>query len=79
MTPEQMPTATQVPAHETSIGGERISMTMQAEFDHHTLDQAIAAGLLDMPDEAGMVRIPITIFVTIPGEVLQPPNAPKPA
>jgi hypothetical protein len=54
-----------------SIGDEIIPMTMQAEFAHMTLDEAIASGTFDMPEEPGWVRIPVTIHVMIPGEMLE--------
>ena len=55
-----------------SIGDESIAMTMQAEASHMTLDEAIASGLFDIAEEPGMVRIPITLNVMIPGHLLQP-------
>lgn len=58
-----------------SIGGETLAFTMQAEVEPATLDQA-ASGLLDMPDEPGMVRIPVTINVLIPDHLLHPPQPP---
>ena len=58
-------------AQAVSIGGESITMTMQAECEHLTLDEAIASGVFDMPDEPGWVRIPVTIHVMIPGKVLE--------
>jgi hypothetical protein len=33
---------------------------VQAEISHMTLEEATASGLFDLPDEPGMVRIPIT-------------------
>ncbi len=40
-----------------SIGGESIPFTMQAEASRMTIEEAVASGLFDMPDEPGMVRI----------------------
>ena len=57
-----------------SIGGETIPMTVQAEASHMTLDEAAASGLFDMPDEPGLVRIPVSVTVMIPAELLQPPE-----
>ena len=57
-----------------SIGGESIPFTMQAEVSHMTIDEAIASGLFDMPDEPGMVRIPISINVMVPNHLLWPPE-----
>ncbi len=54
-----------------SLGDESISMTMQAEASHMTLDEAIASGLFDIAEEPGMIRIPITLNVMIPGHLLQ--------
>ncbi len=42
-----------------------------------TIDEAIASGLFDMPDEPGMVRIPISINVMIPNHLLWPPQPPE--
>ena len=39
-----------------------------------TIDEAIASGLFDMPDEPGMVRIPISLNVMIPNHLLWPPE-----
>ena len=58
-------------AQAISVGGESIAMAMQAECVHLTLDEAVASGAFDMPDEPGWVRIPVTIHVMIPGEVLE--------
>lgn len=60
-----------------SIGGENIPFTIQAEARHMTMDEAIASGLFDMPDEPGMVRIPISISVMIPDHLLEPPRPPE--
>ena len=57
-----------------SIGGESIPFTMQAEVGHMTIDEAIASGFFDLPDEPGMVRIPITMNVMIPLHLLYPPE-----
>ena len=57
----------------TSDGGESIPMTMQAQFEHLTPDQAAASDLFVVSDEAGMVRIPVSMNMMIPGEVLEPP------
>ena len=59
-----------------SVGGEAIPMTMQAEASHMTLDEATASGLFDMADESDLVRIPISVNVMIPAELLQPPKPP---
>lgn len=61
-----------LPETTPSIGDESISMTMQAEVGHMTLDEAIASGLFDIAEEPGMVRIPITLNVMIPGHLLRP-------
>ena len=57
-----------------SIGGEAIPMTVQAEASHMTLDEAMASGLFDTADEPDLVRIPISMNVMIPAELLQPPE-----
>ena len=57
-----------------SIGGESIPFTMQAEVSYMTIDEAVASGLFDLPDEPGMVRIPISIEVMIPNHILWPPE-----
>lgn len=59
---------------EMSIGGERIPFTMQAEASQMTIEEAVASRLFDMPDEPGMVRIPISMNAMIPGHLLQPPE-----
>nr|WP_321984915.1 hypothetical protein [uncultured Lichenicoccus sp.] len=48
------------------IGGESIPFTMQVEVSH----EATASDLTRMPDEPGMVRIPITLDVMIPSDLL---------
>ena len=60
-----------------SIDGESIPFTMQAEVGYMTIDEAIASGLFDLPDEPGMVRIPISINVLIPDHLLFPPEPPE--
>lgn len=60
-----------------SIGGENLPFTMQAEVGHMTMEDAVASGLFDMPDEPGMVRIPVTLNVRIPHSVLYPPASPS--
>ena len=57
-----------------SIGSESIPFTMQVQGSHMTIDEAVASGLFDVPDEPGMVRIPISINVMIPGHLLEPPE-----
>jgi hypothetical protein len=59
---------------EMSIGGDRIPFTMQAEASQMTIEEAVASRLFDMPDEPGMVRIPISMNAMIPGHLLQPPE-----
>ena len=59
-----------------SLGSETVPFTMDAEIGHMTLDEAIASGLFDLPDEPGMVSIPVTMQVAIPGHLLQPPSSP---
>ncbi len=56
-----------------SLGGEGVPFTVQAEGRQMPHDEAVASGLLDLPDEPGMVRMPISINVMIPGHLLQPP------
>ena len=58
-------------AQAVSGGGESFPMTMQAEFQHLTIDEAVASGVFDVPGEPGWVRIPVTIHVMIPGELLK--------
>ncbi len=60
-----------------SIAGEDIPFTMQAEIGHMTMDEAIASGLFDLPDEPGLVRIPVSLNVFIPNSVLHPPPPPR--
>ena len=60
-----------------SIDGESIPFTMQAEVGYMTLDEAIASGLFDLPDEPGMVRIPISMNVLIPNHLLFPSEPPE--
>ncbi len=62
---------------EMSIGDESIPFTMQAEISHMTLEEAIASGFFDLPDEPGMIRIPVTINVEIPLHLLYPPQPPE--
>ena len=52
-----------------SIGDASIPMTMQAQVAHMSLDEAIASGLFDLPDEPGMVRIPVTIHLALTPEL----------
>ena len=60
-----------MPAEDPSlpIDSEAVSMTVQAEIEHMTQDEAIASGLFDSPDEPGMVRIPVTIHVAVTPEL----------
>ncbi len=58
-----------------SLGGESMAFTVQAEGSRMSLDEAVGSGLFELPDEPGMVRIPISLSVTIPGHLLQPPAA----
>ncbi len=53
-----------------SIGGERIPMTMQAEVESMTPEQALESGLFDLPDESGMVRFPVSIQLEMTSELL---------
>ena len=66
-----------LPDTSMSLGDESIPFTMQAEIAHMTLDEAIASGLFDVPDMPGMVSIPVTLQVTIPNHLLQPPPTPR--
>ncbi|WP_428390676.1 hypothetical protein [Lichenicoccus sp.] len=43
-----------------SIGSDSIPMTMRAEIGHMSIEEAVASRLFDLPDEPGMVRIPVT-------------------
>ena len=52
-----------------SIGGERIGSTMQAEIERMTPEEAVASGLFDLPDEPGMVRLPVTIELPLTPEL----------
>lgn len=60
-----------------SLGGESLPFTMQAEARHMTIEEAVASGLSNRPDEPRMVRTPITIEVMIPSNLLQPPEPPE--
>lgn len=55
-----------------SIGDETLAFTMQVEVASATLDPAA----FDMPDEPGMVRIPVTLSVLVPEHLLHPPPSP---
>lgn len=60
-----------------SIGGMRVPFTMQAEATHVSIEEAYAAGLFEpIPDEPGMIRMPISLEVFLPYEVLNPPLPP---
>ena len=39
-----------------------------------TLNEATVSGLFDMPDEPGLVRIPISVNVMVSNHLLQPPK-----
>ena len=56
-----------------SLGGEGVPFTVQAEGSRMSQGEAAASGLLDLPDEPGTVRFPISVNVMIPGHLLQPP------
>ena len=50
-----------------SIDGMRIPFTMQAEVTHMSIEAAYAAGLFEpMPDEPGMIRMPISLECSSP-------------
>ena len=56
-----------------SIDRETIPFTMQAEVTHMSIKAAYAAGLFEeMPDEPGMIRMPVVIHMTIPNHILYP-------
>lgn len=56
-----------------SIDGETIPFTMQAEVTHMSIEAAYAASLFEeMPDEPGMIRMPVVIHTTIPNHILYP-------
>lgn len=62
-------------------GGDSLPMTIQAEVGHMSLEEAIASGLFDNPDQPGMVRIPVTIQLKLTRELLemmQPGQAAQP-
>ena len=62
-----------------SLDDAGIACEMQLELEHMTLDEAIASGLFDLPDEPGMVQIPVTVQVSIPNHLLwQTPPEPEP-
>ncbi len=59
-----------------SIDGENLAFTMQAEVGQMTMEEAIASGLFDLPDESDMVRIPVSLNVWLPNSILYPPAPP---
>ena len=54
-----------------SIEGGRIPMTMQAEVEHLTEDQAASSALFDLPDKPGMVRVPVVIHLPVTPELAE--------
>ena len=50
---------------------------MRCRLRSATFEEAIASGFFDLPDEPGMIRIPVTINVEIPLHLLYPPQPPK--
>ncbi len=52
-------------------GSDSVPMTIRAEIGHMSLEEAIASGLFDNPDEPGMVRIPVTIHLALTPELLE--------
>ena len=61
-----------------SLGDEEIACEMQVELEHVTLDEAIASGMFELPDEPGTVQIPVTVHVSIPNHLLWPTPKPPP-
>ena len=61
-----------------SLGDEEIPCEMQVELAHMTLEEAIASGLFELPDEPGTVQIPVTVHVSIPNHLLWPTQASPP-